>query len=178
MSRLQERYKKEVIPKMKEIFGYKNDLAVPKIEKVTVNAGIGKFLQDQSAIEEIVKDISLITGQKPVFRQARKAISGFKIRKGLNVGLKVTLRGKRMFDFIERLINLALPRSRDFRGIDVKSVDQDGNLTIGIKEQIIFPEISHENVKNIFGMEVTVTTTAKKQKEGLELLKLMGLPIK
>lgn len=176
--RLQEKYIKEVIPKMKERFGYKNVAAAFKIEKVTVNTGIGKFLQDEKAIDEIVKDLSLITGQKPIFTKAKKAISGFKIREGLNVGLAVTLRKRKMFDFIERLINLALPRSRDFRGIDQKSVDQRGNLTIGIREQIIFPEISHENIRNIFGMEITVKTTAKNKEGGMELLRLMGFPIK
>ncbi len=176
--KLQEKYIKEVIPKMKERFGYKNVAAALKIEKVTVNTGIGKFLQDEKAIDEIVKDLSLITGQKPIFTKAKKAISGFKIREGLNVGLAVTLRKRKMFDFIERLINLALPRSRDFRGIDQKSVDQRGNLTIGIREQIIFPEISHENIRNIFGMEITVKTTAKNKEGGMELLRLMGFPIK
>lgn len=176
--RIQEKYKKEVIKAMKDKFGYDNDLAVPKIEKVTINTGIGKFLQDEKAIEEIVKDLTLISGQKPVFRKSKKAISGFKIRQGINIGLSVTLREKRMFDFLDRLINLALPRSRDFQGIDQKSIDQGGNLTIGIKEQIIFPEISHENVRNIFGLEVTVKTTAKNKEEGMEFLKLIGFPIK
>jgi len=175
---LQEKYKKEVIPEMKKIFGYKNNLAVPRIEKATVNVGIGKFNQDEKAVEEIVSDLALITGQKPVFTKAKKAIAGFKIRQGLKVGLKVTLRGQRMYDFIERLIFLALPRSRDFRGIDQKSVDQNGNLSIGIKEIIIFPEISHENIRNIFGLEVTITTTAKTQKEGMTLFRLLGFPIK
>jgi large subunit ribosomal protein L5 len=178
MNRLQEKYKKEAIPAMKEKFGYKNNLAIPKIEKVVINTGIGKFMQDEKAIEEIVKDLTLITGQRPVFTQAKKAISGFKIRQGLKVGLLVTLRGHRAFDFVERLISLALPRSRDFRGLEQKSVDEHGNLNIGLKEQIIFPEISHENIRNIFGMQVTVKTTARTHKEGVELLKLLGFPLK
>jgi len=176
--RLHEKYKKVAIPKMKEILGYKNDLALPKIEKVTINTGTSKFMQDEKAIEEIIKSISFIAGQKPVFTKAKKAVAGFKVREGMNIGLMVTLRKRKMSDFIDRLIHLALPRSRDFRGIDQKSVDQNGNLTIGIKEHIIFPEISHENVRDIFGMEVTVKTTAKNQKEGLELFKLLGFPIK
>jgi len=178
MTRLQEKYKKDVIPAMKEKFGYKNNLAIPRIEKVTINTGIGKFMQDEKAIEEIVKDLTLISGQKPVFTQAKKAISGFKIRQGLKVGLMVTLRGQRAFDFIERLVSLALPRSRDFRGLEQKSVDDHGNLNIGLKEQIIFPEISHENIRNIFGMQITIKTTAKSHEEGTELLKLMGFPLK
>jgi large subunit ribosomal protein L5 len=178
MTRLQEKYKKEVVPAMKEKFGYKNVLAIPRIEKVTINTGIGKFLADEKAVEEIVKDLTLISGQKAVFTQAKKAISGFKIRQGLKVGVMVTLRGRRAFDFVERLISLALPRSRDFRGLEQKSVDERGNLNIGLKEQIIFPEISHENIRNIFGMQVTIKTTAKTHQEGLELFKLMGFPIK
>jgi len=176
--RLQEQYKKQIIPEMMKKFGYKNQMAVPRIEKVIVNTGIGKFLQDEKAVEEIVKDLALITGQKPAHRQAKKAISGFKTRKGLKVGLVVTLRGRRAFDFVERLINLALPRARDFRGIEEKSIDQHGTLNLGVREQIIFPEVSHENVKNIFGFQITVKTTARKHKEGVELLKLMGFPIK
>jgi len=176
--KLQEKYKKEAIPGLKEKFGYKNDLAIPRIEKVTLNTGIGKFSQDEKAVEEIVKDLMMISGQKPVFTLAKKAIAGFKIRQGQKVGLAVTLRGQRANDFIERLISLALPRSRDFRGLEQKSVDDHGNLNIGIKEQIIFPEISHENIRNIFGLQITVKTTAKNHEEGLELFKLMGFPIK
>ncbi|OGZ34178.1 MAG: 50S ribosomal protein L5 [Candidatus Portnoybacteria bacterium RBG_19FT_COMBO_36_7] len=178
MTRLQQKYKKEVLIALKDRFGYKNILAVPRIEKVTINTGIGKFMQDEKAVEEIIKDLTLIAGQKPVFTRAKKAISGFKIREGLKVGIMVTLRGHRAFDFIERLISLALPRSRDFRGLEQKSVDSYGNLNIGLKEQIIFPEISHENIRNIFGMQITIKTTAKNHEEGLQLFKLMGFPIK
>jgi large subunit ribosomal protein L5 len=178
MTRLQEKYKKEVVPALREKLGDKNNLAMPRIEKVIVNTGIGKFASDEKAVEEIVKDLNFITGQKPVFTLAKKAIAGFKIRQGLKVGLVATLRGRRAFDFIERLISLSLPRSRDFRGIDEKSIDQHGNLNIGIKEQIIFPEISHENIRHIFGMQVTIKTTAKNHQEGLRLFKLLGFPIK
>lgn len=176
--RLQEKYKKEIIPGMMEKMGYKNKMAVPRIEKVVINTGIGRFLQDEKAVEEIARDMGSITGQKASFTQAKKAISGFKIRQGLKVGQVITLRSQRAYDFIERLINLALPRSRDFRGIDEKSIDSYGSLNLGIKEQIIFPEISHENIRIIFGLQVTVKTTAKSHKEGLELFRSLGFPIK
>ena len=175
---LQEKYKKEIIPLMKEKFGYKNDLAVPKIKKTIVNVGIGSFSKDNQMQELVTKDLSLITGQKPVPTLAKKAISAFKIRKGMVVGLKVTLRGKRMFDFLSRLINIAIPRTRDFRGLPVKLVDNSGNLNIGIKEHIIFPEISSEEIKKIFGLEVSVVTNAKTREEALELFKLLGFPFK
>jgi len=175
---LKEKYAKEVIPKMKERFGYNNDLAVPKITKVVVNTGIGKVLKDEKMQEAIAKDLALITGQKPVSTLARGAISGFKIRKGMKVGLKVTLRGKKMYEFLERLIGAAIPRIRDFRGLPEKSIDKEGNLTVGIKEHIVFPEIAHEDVKTIFGLEVTVVTNAKDRKEAIELFKLLGFPIK
>ena len=175
---LKDKYIKEVIPRMKERFGYRNNLAVPKIEKVVVNTGIGQAIKEEKIQEEISRDLALITGQKPACRPAKKAISAFKTRKGMIVGLMVTLRGQRMYDFLERLINIALPRSRDFRGLPEKSVDQNGNLTIGLKEQIIFPEISAEKARNIFGLEVTVVTTARSHEEGVVLLKLMGFPVK
>lgn len=175
---LQEKYKKEVIPAMKEKFGYKNNLAVPKIEKVVVNVGIGSLSRDEQTQEVITKDLALITGQKPVPTIAKKDISAFKVRQGMVVGLKVTLRGKRMFDFVSRLINITLPRSRDFRGLSSKSIDKSGNLTIGIKEHIIFPELVSEDIKKIFGLEVTVATNAKIREEAIELFKLIGFPIK
>ena len=177
-SRIKEKYYKEVVPKMKERFGYKNDLAVPKIIKVTINVGIGRYRQDEKAIEDIEKGLTLIAGQKPSFTQAKKSIASFKTRTGQPVGLKTTLRGKRMYDFIDRLISLALPRARDFRGLEQKSIDQGGNLNIGVKEHIIFPEISHENIRTIFGMEATLTTSAQSYEEGLELFRLLGFPIK
>lgn len=184
MFRLKEKYQKEVIPAMMEKFGYKNRRAVPKIEKVIVNTGFGRLVngktsEEQKKIQEaILNDLALICGQYPKLTRAKKAISGFKTRKGLPIGAKVTLRRKRMYDFLERLINIALPRSRDFQGLDPSSFDKDGNLTIGIREQIAFPEISPEATKIIFGLEVTVVTTAKKREEGLELLRLLGFPIK
>lgn len=175
--RLQTKYKKEVISAMKAKFGYKNDLAVPTIEKVIVNTGTGRTVKDEKMRKHISQDLSLITGQKPIVRLSRKAIAGFKIRDGMPVGLKVTLRGKRMWEFTDRLISLALPRVRDFKGISSKSFDGKGNLSIGLKEHIVFPEIEAENVKDIFGLEVNIVTTAKTDGEGKELLKLLGFPI-
>ena len=178
MPRLLEKYRKVVIPLMMEKFGYRNVMAVPKIEKVAVNIGAGRIGTDKNFKERVERDIALITGQKPAERAARKSISGFKIRQGMVVGLVSTLRGKRMYDFLDRLIAIALPRSRDFRGIEIKSFDQKGSLNIGIKEQIIFPEVEYESSKDIFSFQVTVATTAKTKEEGIELLKLMGFPIK
>ena len=173
-----------MIPAMMAKFGLKNAMAVPKIEKVIINSGFGKMITEKTSDEQkkicdaVLNDLSLITGQKPNLTTAKKSISGFKIREGLPVGARVTLRGKKMADFLERLIYIALPRSRDFRGIDQKSFDKKGNLSIGIKEHICFSEVSPEKVRNIFGFEVTVVTTAKKREEGIELFKLMGFPIK
>jgi len=181
---LREKYQKEVIPQMMEKFNYKNPMAVSKIEKVVINTGFGRLIsnltgQDQEkTVNFILNDLSLICGQNPVKTRAKKSIAGFKIRKGVPIGARVTLRRKKMYDFLERLIHIALPRSRDFRGIDSKSVDEKGNLTVGIKEHICFPEVSPEKAKSIFGLEITVVTTAKSREEGLELLRLMGFPIK
>lgn len=184
MLRLKDKYKKEVISAMMEKFNYKSAMAVPKIEKVLINTSfarliVGKTGDEQKKIQEaILNDLASISGQKPILTRAKKSISAFKVREGMPLGAKVILRKKRMFDFLERLIHIALPRSRDFRGIDQKSFDKKGNLTTGIKEHIVFPEISPEKVKNIIGLEVIVATTAKKREEGIELLKLMGFPIK
>ena len=181
---LKERYNKEVIPKMMEKFGYKNKMAVPKIEKVVINTGFGKMISDKTSDEKkktmsaILNDLAAITGQKPVLTKARKSVSGFKIRRGMPVGAAVILRRKMMSDFLERLINITLPRSRDFQGIDKKSVDKSGNLTIALKEHISFSEILPEKAKNIFGLEITIVTTAGSKEKGLELLKLIGFPIK
>lgn len=178
MSSLQQKYRKEVLPAMQKKFGIDNIMAVPKIEKAVINTGIGKFTKDDKFIEKIVRDLGLVSGQKPVFRKAKQSISGFKTRQGMNIGLTVTLRGKRMYDFLDRLIHVALPRSKDFRGIDSKHFDQNGNLNLGIKEHSIFPEIHYESLKDIFSLEVTVVTTAGDRERGIELLKLMGFPIK
>jgi len=184
MLRLQEKYKKEVIPAMMEKFGYKNIMAVPRIRKVVVNTGFGKFIEGKTSEEQkkiynsILEDLTLICAQRAVISQAKKSIAGFKIRKGMPVGAVVTLRGKKMYDFLDRVIHICLPRSRDFRGIDLKSFDRKGNLTIPIKEHIVFPEVSPERAKNIFGFEITIVTTAKTREEGIELLRLLGFPIK
>ena len=178
ISRLQKKYKENIIPAMKKKFGYRNDLAVSKIEKVSINVGTGKALSDAKIFEEIINDLSLITGQKPVKQKAKKSISSFKIRQGMIVGAMVTLRGQRMYEFIDRLVSIVLPRVRDFRGLEKKSFDGKGNFNIGVKEHIVFPEINQENIKNIFGLEISITTTAKTNKEGEELLRLFGFPIK
>lgn len=174
---LQEKFKNKAVPAMREKFGYKNIMAVPKIEKVIVNVGVGK-IRDEKERVEVIKYLSLITGQKPSPRPARLAIASFKTRKGMVVGYRVTLRGERMRDFLERLINIALPRTRDFHGLDVESFDPKGNLTIGIKEHIVFPEMTGEDYRFLFGLEVTVVTSAKKREEGIELLRCLGFPIK
>lgn len=182
--RLKEKYTREVVPEMMRIFGYKNKLAVPKIEKVVLNVGFGKIVSGKTGeerekpIDFIVKELSLISGQKPLLTRARGSISGFKVRKGTIIGAKVTLRGKRMYDFIERLINIVLPRIRDFKGISPSSVDKDGNLTIGIKEHIVFPEVSPEKAKFVFGLEVTVVTNVNDREKAISLLKLSGFPLK
>lgn len=184
MLRLKEKYNKEVVPEMMKKFGYKSPLAVPKTKKVVVNTGFGRLVsgkasKDQEKIlESILGDLSLITGQKPIKTLAKKSIASFKIRESIPIGAKVTLRKKMMYDFLERLIHVALPRSRDFQGITPSSFDKKGNLTIGVREHIAFPEVSPEKTKNIFGLEITVATNAKSREEGVELLKLMGFPIK
>ncbi|MEA2113706.1 MAG: 50S ribosomal protein L5 [Patescibacteria group bacterium] len=177
MLKLEEKYHKQAVLAMKEKFGYKNNLAVPRIVKVVINTGFNPEKKDKKAQEEIARDMALITGQKPAPRQAAKAVSAFKTREGMVVGMVATLRGKRMYDFLDRLINIVLPRSRDFRGLLEKNVDERGNLNIGVKEQIVFPEISAESAKNIFGLEIAVVTTAKNHQEGVELFKLLGFPI-
>ena len=182
--KLKEKYVKEVIPAMMEKFSYCNKMSVSKIVKIVLNTGIGKLIagktsEEQKKIyEDVLRDISLVAGQRPVLTKAKKSISGFKIREGLPIGARVTLRKKKMEDFLERLIHITLPRTRDFRGIDSKSIDRGGNLTVAIKEHIVFPEILPEKVRNIFGFEITIVTGAKTREKGLELLRLMGLPIK
>lgn len=176
MPQLQEKYKKEVVPALQKRFGYASMMAVPKIEKVVVHIGVGR-MRDEKQQAEVQKYLMLITGQKSAPRAAKKAIASFKTRKGLIIGYQVTLRAIRMYDFLSRLIDVGLPRTRDFRGIDEKSFDQKGNLTIGIKEHIIFPEMMGEDYHLLFGFEVTVVTTASKREEGVELLKLMGFPL-
>ena len=184
MLKLKEKYQKEVVPQMQEKFGYKSPMAVPRIKKVTVNTGFGRLVAGKTSEEQkkiytgILEDLTLICGQRLVLTEAKKSISGFKTRKGMPIGAMVTLRGRRMYDFLERVINIALPRSRDFRGIELKSFDKKGNLTVPIKEHIVFPEVLPEKIKTIFGFEITIVTNAKNKEEGIELLKLLGFPLR
>lgn len=172
------KYQEIVIPEMKNIFGYSNNLAVPRMEKCVINVGIGKIFKETEKIEEIFSSIMEICGQRPVKTKAKKAISGFKIRQGLEIGIKVTLRGKKMWNFVDHLVNFAIPRTRDFQGIDLRSIDTNGNLNLGIKEHIIFPEISPEKVKNIFSFQINIATSAKNKKEAIEFFRLIGFPLK
>ena len=178
-----EKYQKEVKPALKKEFGFKNDHAVLKIVKVVINCGIGKMLINNSSnskelLTKIEEDLKMITGQKPVLRMAKKSISNFKLREGMPVGLVVTLRGKRMADFIDRFINIALPRTRDFWGISLKSFDERGNLNFGVKEQMVFPEISAESAAKPFSFEVSFVTNAKQPEQAKRLFKLLGFPLK
>jgi len=176
--RLLEKYNKDVAPKLNEKFSYKSVMQIPRLNKLVINVGVGKINKDQKLIEKIASDLEKIAGQKPVMVKAKKSIAGFKLREGTVVGVMVTLRRKRMYDFLDRLISIALPRSKDFSGIVLTSIDKNGNLNIGIKEQTIFPEISYESIKEIFSFQVNVSTTAKTREEGLELFKLIGIPLK
>lgn len=175
---IKEKYNKEVVDEMKKQFGFKSELQVPRIEKVVINTGIGKFVKDSNLVEDVKKTMTVLAGQKAVMTKAKKSIAGFKTREGQEVGIKVTLRGRRKWDFIEKLVGAAIPRVRDFQGIKESSVDASGNFNLGIKEHTIFPEILPESVKNIIGLQVIITTTAKNQKEGMELFRLLGFPMK
>lgn len=176
--RLKERYHQEVVPLMMERFHYKNVMQVPRIEKIAVNIGLGEALQNPKAIEAASADLATITGQKPVVRRARKSIAGFKLRQGNPIGVSVTLRGNRMWDFLDRLINIALPRQRDFQGVPADSFDGRGNYSLGLREQLVFPEINYDTVDKLRGMGITIVTTAKTDDEGRELLRLLGMPFK
>lgn len=178
MSRLKEKFLKEVIPAMKKEFGYKNDFAVPHIKKIVVNAGVGKSLDNKKLLDQIVQDIAVITGQKPVLKLAKKSISSFKIREGIPVGVAVTLRGEKMYEFIDKLINIALPRVRDFRGLPGNSFDGRGNYSLGVREHYVFPEINADVASSVFGLQVTVVTDAKSDNEAKSLLINLGFPIK
>lgn len=176
MSRLRETYENEIVPKMNEKFGYKNIMEVPKLEKIVVNMGVGEAKENQKILEAAVSDMETITGQKAVITKAKHSVANFKIREGMGIGCKTTLRGEKMYDFADRLINLALPRVRDFRGITADSFDGRGNFALGIKEQIIFPEIEYDKVDKVRGMDVVFVTTAKTDEEARELLTLFGMP--
>ncbi len=176
MARLKEKYLNEVIPGLQEKFNYTNVMAIPKLDKVVVNIGLGEAVQNPKALDAAVQDLTLITGQKPVVTRAKKSIAGFKLREGMPVGVKVTLRGERMYEFVDKLFNVALPRVRDFRGVSPKSFDGRGNYSLGLKEQLIFPEIEYDKIDKLRGLEVVFATTAKTDEEGRELLKLLGMP--
>jgi len=175
-NRLKEKYIKEVIPKLKSEFGYKNNLAVPRLNKVVLNVGISSQKKEDNYTNLIEKTLKRISGQKPVFTKAKKAISAFKTRKGQVVGAMVTLRKDRMYDFVDKLVNIVLPRVRDFRGLNAKSIDKKGNLTIGFKEHIVFGEINPDELEMVHGLEIIINTSAKNKQEGLSLLKLLGFP--
>lgn len=176
MARLKERYKKEMIPSMVKTFSYSSCMQAPRLEKVVINMGMGEVKENPKAIESALSELELITGQKPVVTLAKKSVAAFKLREGMKIGVKVTLRGEKMYAFVDKFINLALPNVRDFRGIPSKSFDGRGNYTCGINEQLIFPEISYDKVDRVRGMDITFVTTAINDEEGRELLGLMGMP--
>lgn len=175
-TRLMEYYKTNIVSNLMKTFNYKSIMQVPKLEKIVVNMGVGAAVTDSKLLDEAVKELEAITGQKAAIRKARKSISNFKLREGMNIGAKVTLRSKRMYEFLDRVVNIALPRVRDFRGLSDKSFDGRGNYTIGVKEQIIFPEINIDNINKIIGMDITFVTTAKTDNEAYELLRAFGVP--
>lgn len=175
---LYEQMKTEVIPDLRKELGLKNDLAVPHIEKVKINVGIGSLTKQTKDFTDVIENVAKITGQKPVVTKAKVAVSNFKLRKGMPTGITVTLRGRRAYDLIDRLINVVLPRVRDFRGLSVKAFDGNGNYSIGFKEALVFPEISPDDITNVHGIQVTIVTTAKNNEEALALLKKMGFPFK
>ena len=174
--RLEEKYKKEIVPALKDKFGYKNTIAVPKLSKIVINVGIGRHSKEKDYIDNVVNNILRLSGQKPVLTKAKKSISAFKIRDGMIIGVSVILRGRRMYDFVQKLVNITFPRVRDFRGIKMSGIDKQGNLSIGFKEHISFPEIKVDEVDNIHGLEVCLHTTAKTKEVGLELFKSLGFP--
>ena len=178
MEKLREQYKKEVVPALIKKFNYKSVMEVPKLEKIVINVGLGDIRENPKALENTINDLSIITGQKPVITKARKSIAAFKIREGANIGCKVTLRGEKMYEFAYKFFNVALPRVRDFRGVSANSFDGRGNYSMGIKEQLIFPEIEYDKVDKIRGMDIIFVTTAEKDEEARELLKLLGMPFK
>ena len=178
MPRLQDHYKAEVVPKLKTKFGYRNVMQVPRLSKVIVNMGLGDAIENIKVIDSAAEEIGVITGQRPVVTKARKSIANFKLRAGVPIGVMVTLRRERMYHFLDKLMAIALPRVRDFKGVTPKGLDGRGNYTLGVKEQIIFPEVNYDKIDKIRGMNITIVTTARTDEEGLELLKLMGMPFR
>jgi len=176
--RLRDKYQKEIVPALMEEFGYKNIMQVPRVTKLTVNMGVGEAAQDAKALEEASKQLGQITGQKPQVRRARKSIANFKLRAGMPVGLRVTLRGERMWEMLDRLLSIALPRIRDFRGIPASGFDGQGNFNLGLREQIIFPEIDYDKIDRVRGLDIAITTSAETDDEGRVLLKKLGMPFR
>jgi large subunit ribosomal protein L5 len=175
-ARLQERYVEEIRPTLRREFNYRNDFEVPKLDKIVVNIGLGEAIQNNRALDAAVEDLAVITGQRPVVTRAKKSIAAFRLREGMPIGAKVTLRGRRMYEFYDRLTNAALPRIRDFRGVSANAFDGRGNYTLGLREQIVFPEIDYDRIDKVRGLEVSIVTTAKTDEEGRRLLALMGMP--
>ena len=178
MDRLQEKYKNEVVPELTKKFGYKNVMQLPKIEKVIINMGVGEAVGNPKALDAAMNDLTIIAGQKPVLTRAKKSLAAWKLREGMPIGTKVTLRGTRMYQFLDKFINVALPRVRDFRGVSSTAFDGRGNYAVGLKEQLIFPEIEYDKIDKLRGMNIVIVTTAEKDEEARELLKLMGMPFK
>ncbi len=178
MERLQEKYKNEVVPELTKKFGYKNIMQLPKIEKVIINMGVGEAVGNPKALDAAVNDLTIIAGQKPILTRAKKSLAAWKLREGMPIGTKVTLRGTRMYQFLDKFINVALPRVRDFRGVSSTAFDGRGNYAVGLKEQLIFPEIEYDKIDKLRGMNIVIVTTAEKDEEARELLKLMGMPFK
>jgi large subunit ribosomal protein L5 len=176
MSRLKERYKEEIVPRLKELCGYKNIMQVPRLEKIVLNIGLGEAIQNAKALEAAETDLVAISGQHPVITRAKKSIAAFRLRTGMPIGLKVTLRGERMYDFLDKLLNAVLPRMHDFQGVSPDSFDGRGNYTLGLKEQIVFPEIDYDKIDKVRGLEISIITTAEKDEDGRHLLELLGMP--
>jgi len=178
MNRMQERYQQEVVPALQNAFSYRNVMEVPRIQKVVVNIGLGEAMGNSKALEAAITDVTTITGQKPIQTKARKSIANFKLREGVIIGVKVTLRGDRMWAFIDRLLNVALPRVRDFRGVSPEAFDGRGNYTLGLRDQLIFPEIEYDKIDKLRGMEITIVTTAKNDEHSRAMLKFLGMPFR
>ena len=177
-SRMKEKYLKEVVPALRKEFNYKNPMQVPGVHKVVVNIGMGEAIQNAKAMDAAVSDLATITGQRPVITRAKRSVAAFKLREGMQIGCMVTLRGERMYHFLDKLMNVALPRIRDFRGVSSEAFDGRGNYTLGLREQLVFPEIDYDKIDKVRGMEISIVTTARTDEEGRQLLKLMGMPFK
>lgn len=178
VSRLKEKYRQEVVPALQKDFNYKNPMQVPTLNKVVINIGMGEVIQNAKAMDAAVGDLALITGQRPVITRAKRSVATFKLREGMQIGCMVTLRGERMYQFLDKLINAALPRIRDFQGVSAEAFDGRGNYTLGLREQLVFPEIDYDKIDKVRGMEVSIVTTARTDEEGRGLLRLLGMPFK